>query len=306
MLVETGGNNFSGGITNLGGTLILDDINSAVTGGLGIASGATVQLGANDSNGSLPAGGLDDEGTLIFNRANALVVSTAIAGAGAVVQNGSGALTLAGPNTYTGNTTVNAGTLVLNNASSITNSAALVVNGATLDISSAAGSIPVKGLSLANATVNVALTNILLLQPLSISGSLTLGGSANQINVLALPTIAVYPTTFTLAQAAGGISGNNLSLGSLPAGYNGSLSENPANGTILLTLTSGPAGVRPCVLWSGADIPNLNTNWSDASNWQLPGVPTPVDYVIFGVPTAGASSVLGALGGGAGQLYYPQ
>ena len=105
-LAESGGDNFSGGIIANAGTLTLDDANCSISGGLTIASGATVQIGNNDLNGTLPSGAVDDEGTLIFSRTDNVLVSTAISGAGALTQNGNGTLLLSVPNPYTGNTTV--------------------------------------------------------------------------------------------------------------------------------------------------------------------------------------------------------
>jgi autotransporter-associated beta strand protein len=96
-LSETGGDNFSGGITVSGGTLILDNTNSTISGGLSVALGATAQIGSDSGNGGLPVGGVAVEGTLIFRRTNDLTVGTVISGAGSVVKSGSGRLTLLRP-----------------------------------------------------------------------------------------------------------------------------------------------------------------------------------------------------------------
>jgi autotransporter-associated beta strand protein len=132
-LSETGGDNFSGGIAANAGTLILDDTNSAISGGLTIAGVATVQIGNNDGNGALPSGALDNEGTLVFNRTNGITVGSVIPGGGSLILNGSGTLTLSAHNTYTGNTIVGNGTLALTGAGSIPSSTTVVVTNATLD-----------------------------------------------------------------------------------------------------------------------------------------------------------------------------
>jgi autotransporter-associated beta strand protein len=59
---------------------------------------------------------------------------------GGLTKNGTGILTLSGSNSYTGNTTVNAGTLALGSAGSIANSRSLIIAGGALFDASAAGS----------------------------------------------------------------------------------------------------------------------------------------------------------------------
>ena len=54
-LSESGGDDFSGGITVNSGTLILDNASSAISGGLAV-NGGTAQIGNNDANGALPGG----------------------------------------------------------------------------------------------------------------------------------------------------------------------------------------------------------------------------------------------------------
>ena len=300
MLTETGGDSFRGGVQVNAGTVVLDDANSTISGGLTIASGATAQIGNHDANGILPFGALDDEGTLIFSRTDNVLVGLPIAGAGALTQNGSGILTLSVSNAYTGNTTVTAGTLALTNAGSIASSAQINVTGGTLDVSGVSGITTLTSLNLANAGLTVKAgypqTNLFV-------NSLTLGGSGNVINVSSLPVIASYPTALTLLQSAGTISGFNLSVGTLPAGYTGGVALSGDSTAVVLTLTSGPVGLRSSVTWSGEDaLKNGNTNWSDNLNWQLPGAPIPTDSVIFNNSGAVGSSDLSSPGGGATAL----
>ena len=86
-LSETGGDNFSGGVIVNNGTVILDNANGSISGGTTINSG-TVQVGNNDANGALPLGNVTDAGALVFSRANNIIVSNAISGAGTLTQNG--------------------------------------------------------------------------------------------------------------------------------------------------------------------------------------------------------------------------
>ena len=307
-LAETGGDSFSGGITANAGTIVLDDPNSAISGGLMIASGATVQIGNNDTNGALPSGTLDDEGTLVFNRTNKVLVAIAILGGGGLNQNGSGTLILSASNTFTGNTIINTGTLALTNSGSIQNSANVMVNGGgTLDVSGAAGSAMLNNLTLQGG-VNLNVKVGYLQTDLNMN-SLAMSGINNTINVESLPPIAYYPATVALLNASSGISGYNLVLGTLPSAspaYGGASIAQIGN-SVMLTLNSGPTtNARPFVSWSGIDALNdVNTNWSDAQNWQTPGAPVAADYVQFSDIATASGSPFSTVGNGFGGIVSP-
>ncbi|HTV41154.1 MAG TPA: autotransporter-associated beta strand repeat-containing protein, partial [Candidatus Sulfotelmatobacter sp.] len=296
------GDSFSGGISVLGGTVVLDQSSSSISGGLSIAAGATAQIGNNDANGTLPAGTLANIGTLAYDQTIYALLPTAISGAGGLTQEGSGTLALSAANTYTGNTLVSGGTLALTNAGSISDST-VTVNGATLDVSGVTGVTTLSSLSLNNASINVSAG---YLQAPVLVTNLTMGGAGNTINVISLPGIASYPTTVTLIQSPNSISGSDISLGTLPAAspsYAGSVSV--SGNQVVLTLSRGPTGVRPYVTWSGTDVPNHNTNWSDNANWQLPGAPVASDYVIFDDVAAAAGTPYSAAGSGPGGVANP-
>jgi autotransporter-associated beta strand protein len=309
-LSETGGDNFSGGITVNGGTLILDNANSAISGGLTINGNTTVQIGNNDGVGVLPSGSLDDEGTLVFARNNSLSVGTAIPGAGNVVQNGTGTLTLTANNGYTGNTTVNAGTLALTGSGTVAGSALVGVSNATFDVSgvtAASGVTTVHALNLSNA--NLILELSYLRTNLIINGALNASGTSNVINVKSLPPIAFYPATNVLVQAVSGITGYNFVLGTLPAGspaFAGSIVESADQTQILLVLTSGPIGTRSTVTWTGVDAAGaVNTNWSDAQNWASPGAPVIGERVVFNNTAVAGFSVFSSPGQGSSGVVNP-
>jgi autotransporter-associated beta strand protein len=308
-LSETGGDNFSGGIAVNNGTLVLDNANSAISGGLTISGGTTVQIGNNDGAGVLPSGTLDNGGTLVFDRNNSLTVGTVIPGVGNLIQNGSGTLTLTANNSYSGNTTVNAGTLALSGSGAIASSPLVGVTNATLDVSgvtAASGVTTLQALNLSNAIVNVEAgylrTNLI------ISGALTDSGTSNVINVKSLPPIAFYPATNVLIQA-GSIANYNFALGTLPAGspaFGGNISESADQTLVLLVLTNGPIGIRSTVTWSGVDASgSVNTNWSDAQNWASPGAPVIGERVAFNNTAVASSSVFSAPGEGSGGIVNP-
>lgn len=305
-LAETGGDDFGGGITVNNGILILDNANSAIAGGLAI-NGGTAQIGNNDTNGALPAGTvtINDGGSLVFNRTDNITVSAPITGTGALTQSGSGTLTLSGANSYMGNTTIGHGTLALSGAGTIATSAAVSVNNATLDVSAVSQPATLTSLTLNNGSVAVAV---------NASGSaninttsLSFAGAANHLNVASFPPIGSYPVTFTIIQSASAASGSfNLSVGTLPAAtpaYAATVTQSADQTAVLLTVTGGPIGVRPAVFWTGADVPNLNTNWSDRLNWQLPGAPTFGENVIFNTTGTQTASALSTPGGGVNAFF---
>ena len=138
MLAETGGDNFSGGVAVSGGTLILDDTSSAIAGGTTIASGATLQVGNNDGNGSLPAGSVTNNGTLVFDRNDSsLIEGNVISGTGNIIQEGNGTVQLAGNSSFTGTVLVtNNSTLRIGSTTALGTAAGTttVANGSTLDL----------------------------------------------------------------------------------------------------------------------------------------------------------------------------
>ncbi len=90
------------------GTLVLGGANT-YTGGTTI-DGGTLQLGNGGTTGSI-TGDVTDNGSLRFNRSDAMVFNNIVSGSGALVQAGIGALTLTAASTYAGGTTVEHGIL---------------------------------------------------------------------------------------------------------------------------------------------------------------------------------------------------
>lgn len=79
------------------------------TGGTKIQSG-TLQIGNGGTAGSI-AGDIVNDSTLVFNRSDDIGFGDDISGAGSVVKDGVGKLTLTGENTYSGGTTIKNGIL---------------------------------------------------------------------------------------------------------------------------------------------------------------------------------------------------
>jgi autotransporter-associated beta strand protein len=151
--------NFKSAQNNLGvvvqnGTGVL-----TLTGNNTYGSGTTInsgslQIGNGGTSGSVGTGNVTDNGTLIFNRSDNVNFANRITGTGALVQNGSGTVTLtAGTNnTYAGTTTVSNGTLVATNIGGIA-----TVSGGTLVANNIGGHTTVNSGTLVATNIGAAL-----------------------------------------------------------------------------------------------------------------------------------------------------
>ncbi len=82
------------------------------SGGTIIYAGA-VTVGDAATSGNLGAGDVVNNGSLVFDRADAVTVAGIISGTGSLTQQGLGSVLLTAVNTYTGPTTINGGTLTI-------------------------------------------------------------------------------------------------------------------------------------------------------------------------------------------------
>ena len=201
--------------------------NNSYTGITTVAGGASLQVGNGGTTGTLGSNGVTNNGTLIFNRSDAVTVANTISGTGALTKEGAGNLILTSlNNTYTGPTTVNAGTLSVNGT--IT-SAVTVNNGATLggtgtvgNTTVASGGTLAPGNSIGNLNVNGNLTfsngstfrveTIPGTAPNSSDSVQTLGAGTVTINggtvdVQAGGTAYARNTTYTIITSAGARTG---------------------------------------------------------------------------------------------------
>jgi autotransporter-associated beta strand protein len=280
------------GTLNLnGGTLTVN----ALTGGNGVGvAGAGTSIANfnggtlkpyNGGNGSQFMMGLTgayvrNGGLILDNNTYALTItqsllhSTNVADAaidGGLTTLNSGVLTLAGTNTYTGPTVVQAGTLAFTNFGSISSSSALNINNATLDLTAASKGLALSGtLALSNATIGLPVaansrTNLVV-------ATLATSGSTNTINVTSFDAYGNWPVSVTLIKygslAAGVVDANNnlINLGvNLPTNGNlaGYLSNNTTKQSIDLVITSGDG--RP----SFAANPPASANRYAGSTLQL-------------------------------------
>ncbi|MGZ4973407.1 MAG: beta strand repeat-containing protein, partial [Limisphaerales bacterium] len=118
------------------GTAILTGANT-FSGGVTINWG-TVQAGNGGpiTGQELGTGSVTDNSTLVFNGNNSAAFNRSISGTGAVIQKGSGTLTLTAANTYTGGTTISSGALSVNSlsdAGSPVSTGSITLSGGTLN-----------------------------------------------------------------------------------------------------------------------------------------------------------------------------
>ena len=305
-LASSGTNDFTGGTVNaLANTLCVGNNSSGQYAG-GLVSG-TLSFNAgtiNVNNLNVSYNGAASDGNVYDASAGTVNVG----GAGLLVVNANLNLAYVGGNQAYGTTP--SGTLNITNGGSVwanaivpgANGGASVISisGGTLLVSNTAGtpSTPLTSLDVTNAAIDLAVPYAYAAVEINAS-ALEAGGATNTINIFSLPPLASYPVTFTLIQSAGAMSQFNFGLGSLPAGYTGSVSESGDQTAVLLTISSGPVALRPYVLWDGKDSA-ADMNWSDRLNWQNPGTPVLNDNVLFNDTDSAFASPFNAVGAGSG------
>ncbi|WP_235186718.1 autotransporter outer membrane beta-barrel domain-containing protein [Serratia sp. DD3] len=188
-------------LTVSNGTLFFTGTNTYI-GETQVNSGAYLQIGIGGTAGSYaanPANGsaLDilNDGTVVFDRSDALSYDGIIGGSGRLVQDGSGTLTLTGANSYTGGTTVAQGTLRLTDSGAISSSGTVAIAaGATFAID--------------QTTANGG--DYVLANPLTGAGvlSVALQNGSNTFD-FASPTGSAFTGTLALVRSTFDLSGSN-------------------------------------------------------------------------------------------------
>lgn len=110
-------NKLLGGLEVRQGTLVLT-ANSSYTAGTTIQADGTLEVRSTLGSGTY-AGSIENNGNLEFNSSSNQALNGVISGAGDLVKDGAGQLTLGASNTYAGNTIVTAGSLRLNHLNAI-------------------------------------------------------------------------------------------------------------------------------------------------------------------------------------------
>ncbi len=125
-------NTYSGGTTIANGTLVADNPSGSATGTgpINIGSGASLQVGSADTNGSVAAASITDNGTVILDRTDATTFSSNIGGTGSLTVAG-GVVTLSGSNNYSGGTTLTGGSEIFVDANNSIGTGPLTMNPGT-------------------------------------------------------------------------------------------------------------------------------------------------------------------------------
>ena len=147
--VLDGDNSYTGGTTVKAGALIVTGSNVAP---VSVLQGATFQIGAGGSGGSL-SGGIADNGTAIFDLASNYTYAGALTGSGTLVQAGSGITTLTNAAGFLGNVHVESGTLESSTAFALNGNSVDVDAGATLSPSGTNAIIAWNGATGSNTSV---------------------------------------------------------------------------------------------------------------------------------------------------------
>lgn len=212
----------SGNVTHAGSGTVKLTADNTYSGGTTISSG-TLQIGDGGTTGALGSGNVTNNGTLAFNRSDAITVGNTISGSGNLQQLGSNTLTLTANNTYTGSTTISS------------NGAIQVGNGGTTG-TLGSGAVINNGALAFNRSDTLTVSNTI-----SGSGSLTNTGSGTTIltgnNTYSGLTVI---QNGTLQVGNGGGTG---SLGTNQVINNGALAFNRTNDFTVANLISGSGSV---------------------------------------------------------------
>jgi outer membrane autotransporter protein len=194
----------TGSLTHAGADTLTLAGNNTYSGGTVIDAG-TLQVGAGGASGSLGSGGVTNNGVLVFNRSDNIVVTNLIAGLGSLIQAGTNSLILSNVNTYSGGTFVNnGGTLAVRDSHALGSgdlnliSGTLRANAMVIEL----GGSYVQG---SNGTLEIALGGTNVFGKLNIAGTATLDGTLHVV-----PTNNFAPThndSFVLLTASNGVTG---------------------------------------------------------------------------------------------------
>ena len=230
----------TGGVSQRGtGTTTLTGANT-YTGVTTIAAGGTLQIGAGGTSGVLP-GDVTTDGTLAFNRSDAVTFAGAVSGTGGLTKLGAGTTSLTGTLSSTGPTAVTAGILAVSPFA--TTSGTTVAGGAGLTIVNGAVpgtfTAPTLSLGATGSTLRFALASGNPTAPLlnvTAAEGVNLNGGTHTLTLTNSSTLSVGQFVLVDYDSATPIT-SGFTLSALPGRSAGSLVYNTANTSVDLNVT---------------------------------------------------------------------
>ncbi len=293
------------------GTLVLTGTNT-YTGGTTVTAG-TLQIGAGGTTGSV-VGAIANAGTVVFDRADDFTPGGAITGPGALIQRGTGTLTLAGNHSAGAGTTVAAGTLALASGAQLA-SDVTVQSGASLTARNTGATPTVAGIVTVQPGATLRVAPAAGGDGLSTTGLVLTAGSHLAVT-LGAPTGHAAVSTGTLAldgvldvAAGSGLmqgvyrvidyttlaSDHGLQLGSTPTGFTYAIQRQQGQVNLAVASAASPA----ILYWNGPQTAANGTIQGGAGTWSSD--PTQTNWTDTGATQSlayqPAFAVLGGTGG---------
>jgi autotransporter-associated beta strand protein len=288
----SGNNSYSGGTVINSGSLQLGHVSALGSGGLAV-NGGRVDLNAKSvtvsslsgSGGIITDTGATGTTTLTVTQSVATTYSGVISnGASRIVaftKTGSGTLTLAGRNTYSGATTINAGGLIGVTGGSCMNSSVTVADGTSngVQVIVADGQWVCSNLtySAGTTTLDINLGSVLpstTTAPLLVVGNLDMGTVGIHVrNGLWPTTPGIYPLVSYSGVLSGTVPGTALVL---PAGLTATIVNNTGSKRIDLNVTAVTWAPSSYNTWTNLVSGNASGSWESPANWSN-GIPNGVD-----------------------------
>jgi autotransporter-associated beta strand protein len=330
----TGNTTIYNGVLNINSSTVLGTGTLVISGGtIDNTSGGDVNLGAANplsvkasftfgGSGTLELGGavtLSASPTITVNGVNALTLNGVIGGAYAITKAGPGTLVFGAANTYTGNTTVNAGTLQLAAYNAVpATSTVTIASGATLDLNGQSDTIKALSLSGSGTGGSGALTNSsysasTLTCPITLAAATTIGGPGNI--TLPGPIIGLSLTyagagTLTLGGTNTYTGGTIINSGTLDGSVASSIPGNATvNGTGVLELDNS-AAMSPTATLTIPDLTDNAVFLNFTGTQSLAGLvigSTPQPPGVYGANAINPNSAFNSSGSGyinVGQTYW--
>ncbi len=275
-----------GSVRQVGPNVVTLTGNNTYQGGTIISNGV-LQVGNGGATGSIGSSNVTDESVLAFNRSDIVTFGGVISGAGSLVQQGSGKLTLTATNTYTGATTVSNGTLVVSSVGGDMN-----VSGGTLvpvGVGSI-GTLTVAGnMNISAGTVVATLNRSASPSSTEFAVTGTISYTGGTLKLLSYGPALVVGDTFTVFNKT--VTGD-AGMPILSPGFtvvnngDGTFTVNsvaaPGSGVITAAVSGGNLNLSWPAIWTGLHVQvqtnNLATGLS--SNWiTIPGTDAGNSYL---------------------------